>query len=583
MISRMLHRPMRRFALGVTLLVGMTSTADAQWSTTYEQFYLQASHNWRFRNNYQAADRLFNAFDYGHAILYETLWRFPEAPASRLEETEYDRLTTQILVKPPRIPLEEAAILIRYAQLAPEAKMMFDWAHILHRQIYDVLADERMDQAAKDAEVARLIRYYKSRPDLAFSSKAKSMALMQEQPYSLAFRQKYPKFNGLIWAYHWLQMGLYEPLLVGRTVQERHAGIRATVARFWQMLGDAPRTVPYQMPMTVAIAPKFAEKYPEASIIFDNLHSMHDVVSDILANPSVPRNRKRAEILLAARRYRDDSSYVMTEAAWRTMSLHMGAENMGGVAVGFLPTLPTPSVTAGAVMQHDPVTGAMTKFLYGNATGGDHTAHGAATPGADPHAGHAAPPDTANAHPGHAAADSTKSVRHTAADVAFMQGMIGHHAQALQMAALVAARTENPSLRLLAERIDVSQRDEIAAMARWLTARGLTVPDTAAAHGAQATHHASGGDHGTMPGMLSTMQLDSLTAARGPLFDRLFLQYMIQHHEGALTMVATLLATPGAARETVTSQFATEVDVDQRSEIRRMQALLATISATRRR
>ena len=78
---------------------------------------------------------------------------------------------------------------------------------------------------------------------------------MQEQPYSLAFRQKYPKFNGLIWGYHWFQVGLYEPLLTGKTPVEREAGVRATVARFFQMLNDPPRTLPYQMPMTAAVSP----------------------------------------------------------------------------------------------------------------------------------------------------------------------------------------------------------------------------------------------------------------------------------------------------------------------------------------
>ena len=94
--------------------------------TTHEQFYLQAPHNWVFRNNYQGADRLFNAFDYGHAILYEKLWTRPDAPASLLEEQEYDFLTKKVLVRPPRVPLEEAAIEIRYARLAPEAKQMFE-------------------------------------------------------------------------------------------------------------------------------------------------------------------------------------------------------------------------------------------------------------------------------------------------------------------------------------------------------------------------------------------------------------------------------------------------------------------------
>jgi hypothetical protein len=388
------------------------AVARAQWVTTYEQFYLQAPHNWSFRNQYAHADRLFNAFDYGHAILYEVLWTKPGAPAAELEEKQYDFLTKKVLVRPPRVPLEEGAIEIRYAQLAPEAKAMFEWAHILHRQIYDVLADERLSDARKDSEVERLLAYYRSRPDLAFSSRPKTMELMQEQPYSLAFRQKYPKFNGLIWGYHWLQMGLYEPLVVGRTAAERQAGVRATVSRFWQMLESPPRSMPHQMPMTVAVAPRFAERFPEAAIIFDNLHSMHDVISDILANAEVPRNRKRAEIIRAANLYRDDTSYVMPVAAWRTMSIEMGAENMGGPAVGFQPELPTPTVTYGAVMQHDTQTGRMTGMKVGEMTGahGDHAAHGA-TPDTGRHQAmqHDSMQHDMAAHAGHdsPAADST--------------------------------------------------------------------------------------------------------------------------------------------------------------------------------
>lgn len=397
------HGVTRVIALALLVAALTPFALYAQWSTTYEQFYLQARHNWQFRHRHQAADRLFNAFDFGHAILYETLWTKPDAPASELEEKWYNRLTREILVHPPRVPLEEAAIEIAYAKLAPEAKVMFDWAHILHRQIYDVWADERLSPEQKDVEVARLVAYYRTRPDLAFSSKPKSMVLMQEQPYSLAFRQKYPKFNALIWAYHWLQIGLYEPLLVNTTSDARQAGVRATVARFWQMLEDPPRTMPYVMPMTAAVAPTFAARYPEAAAIFDNLHSMHDVVSDILANPRVPRDRKRHELMLAARRFRDDTSHVMTVEAWRTMAQHMGVENMGGPATNFLPELPMPTVTYGAVMTHDERTGEMTGFKFGSATGGAHAgmqpgvgARDTARAGRADHAamGHAAPKDT---------------------------------------------------------------------------------------------------------------------------------------------------------------------------------------------
>ncbi|AHG92637.1 hypothetical protein J421_5102 (plasmid) [Gemmatirosa kalamazoonensis] len=303
-----------------------------------------------------------------------------------------------MLIRPPRVPLAEQAIEVEYAKLAPEAKAMFDWAHILHRQLYDVLADERLDDAAKDREVARLLAYYRTRPDLAFSSKPKSMVLMQEQPYSLAFRKTYPKFNGLIWAYHWMQIGLYEPLVVGRGSAERQAGVRATVARFWQMLADPPRTLPYQMPMTAAVAPTFATRYPEAAIIFDNLHSMHDVVSDILANPAVPRRAKRAEILLAARRFRDDTTLVMASVdAWRTMAREMGIENMGGPAVGFMSQLPTPTVTYGAVMHHDDRTGHMVSMPYGEMTDMRGMRHGA-EPGDSAH--RAVSPDSMPPMPG---------------------------------------------------------------------------------------------------------------------------------------------------------------------------------------
>jgi hypothetical protein len=366
----------------VTLAAAAPSMLRAQWVTTFETFYLQAPHNWTFRNFYPHADRLFNAFDYGHAILYETLLTKPTAPPTELEERIYNHLTGKVLVSPPRVPLEEAAIEPMYARLAPEAKVMFDWAHILHRQIYDVLADERISDSDKTAEVQRLIAYYKTRPDVAFSSQPKSMELMQEQPYSLAFRQTYPKFNGLIWGYHWLQVGLYEPLLVGTTAAARQSGVRATVARFWQMLENPETSLPYQMPMTAAVAPQFAARFPEAAIIFDNLHSMHDVVSDILANPLVPRSAKRSEIMRAARLYRDDTSYVMTVPGWLGMSKAMGVENMGGPSVGFATALPTPSVTKGAVMQHDPATGAMTGMKVGQMVGPSHEGH----------EGHGAPP-----------------------------------------------------------------------------------------------------------------------------------------------------------------------------------------------
>jgi len=161
------------------------------------------------------------------------------------------------------------------------------------------------------------------------------------------------------------------------------------------------------------------------------------------------------------------------------------------------------------------------------------------------------------------------------ADVAFMRGMIAHHGQALEMAALVPARTGREDMRLLARRIDISQQGEMAMMRHWLADRGQ---DTAAAM--QHDMHAgmsgmSGMQHSmTMPGMLTPEEMARLAAATGPEFERLFLEGMIRHHQGALVMVEQLLASPGAAQDPETFRFASDVDADQRAEIARMQALL---------
>jgi hypothetical protein len=123
------------------------------------------------------------------------------------------------------------------------------------------------------------------------------------------------------------------------------------------MIEQPPTWMPRVMPMTPAVAPLFTARYPEAAIIFDNLHSMHDVISDVLANPSVGRDQKRAEILKAANRYRDNSSFLTTQEEWREMAAMMGVENMGGPAVGFLAAFPTPTVERGAVMGHESMAG----------------------------------------------------------------------------------------------------------------------------------------------------------------------------------------------------------------------------------
>ncbi len=158
-----------------------------------------------------------------------------------------------------------------------------------------------------------------------------------------------------------------------------------------------------------------------------------------------------------------------------------------------------------------------------------------------------------------------KGALYTEADVRFMQGMIAHHAQAIYMSRLAASHKATPRLLKLATKIDQSQIAEIRLMQEWLRANGQTAPDT------------SSWRTMTMPGMLTMEQIRQLDAARGTDFDRAYLRYMIQHHQGALQMVADLLATPRAAQDVDVSVFANDVVVVQTAEIDTMQQMLADL------
>jgi len=332
-VNKHRRRLSERFRLGALAAIAFSFAGCAGGiASSYDQTFLSANHNWAFRNEFAGVDALFNAFDYGHARLYETLWRDPAAARSVLDESEFRFITNRLLRDPPRVALDEGAIAPQWEKLAPEVAAMFDWAHMLHRQIYDVWTDDRIRAPDKDAQVARLIDYYKSRRGLAFSSKPKNMNLMEGQPYSLSFRNRFPTYNGLIWSYHWLQMTLYEALLASRNSTQRRQNVDAVVARFWSLIDSSSANLPTEMPLSPQIAPTFSDRYPEAAIIFDNLHSLHDVVSDILADGRIPRGEKRRRILDAAARYRDDTSSVVTLDDWRSMARAMGLEKMGGPA-----------------------------------------------------------------------------------------------------------------------------------------------------------------------------------------------------------------------------------------------------------
>jgi uncharacterized protein (DUF305 family) len=170
-------------------------------------------------------------------------------------------------------------------------------------------------------------------------------------------------------------------------------------------------------------------------------------------------------------------------------------------------------------------------------------------------------------------------LRVSADDVRFMSAMIHHHAQALEMARMAPTHTTDRSIRTLAARIHNAQADEIALMQRWLRERGRPVPELHEM-GGRLMVHGPGHDHGAMmPGMLTDEQLARLDGARGPAFDRLFLELMIEHHRGAVSMVRELFATDGAAQDEVVFRFASDAQVDQLTEVRRMESMLSALPA----
>jgi uncharacterized protein (DUF305 family) len=203
------------------------------------------------------------------------------------------------------------------------------------------------------------------------------------------------------------------------------------------------------------------------------------------------------------------------------------------------------------------------------------TAACSSAPKAGGEGGHAPAPSNAEVEALYRARMDSARMRFTEADVHFMTGMIGHHAQAILMSKLVPTHGASPSIQTLAARIINAQNDEIAAMSLWLRDRRQPVPEVHI-DGLELMVH--GAEHAThMPGMLTAEQLKQLDQARGTEFDRLLLTYMIQHHRGAITMVHDLFGSDGAGQDEQVFKLASDIQVDQVTEVARMERMLAAM------
>jgi hypothetical protein len=253
-----------------------------------------------------------NAIAVGHAFAYEDI---VTGKAKDLETKTYEKINW-VLKNPPKFMPDEGNISPTFGRKYGVLEQVFEWAHIFHAQTVDVLASTKLTNEEKEAEIAKLYQFYLTKVPYAITGLPMNMGYLDSQAYSKAFRQKYPKVNGLFWGYHWLQGSMYD-LLYEKTLEEQKQAYKQVGKQYHTK--ELYRTDRAFMPMFAELSPKFAKRFPEISNTFDNLHMLHDMVNDILASDWLTPQQKDEQI---------------TRAIWLVMAAnHQGMEagkNYGG-------------------------------------------------------------------------------------------------------------------------------------------------------------------------------------------------------------------------------------------------------------
>ncbi len=280
-------------AVVVTLFVAFVwaipSFAGPVWYPSPPEAY-------KFGELYPEAQKLLYAFDYGHALVYERLL----LNRGKIKDPEaFEKMIMKeimpILKNPPDTKSDESDIAPVYVHTFPLIVDLFDWSHLLHQYVLDVLAVSKDRGPKMVKRINELFVNYKSFKPIAITDVCKTMLFMDGHDFSKAFRRKFPRFNLLIWSYHWFQIRLYEALLKP-TRAERDTAVEETVKAFWALISDLPDSADFDMmPMTADEAPSFAHLFSTIPAAFDNNHMLHDVVSDLLASEKVPDVSLRSE------------------------------------------------------------------------------------------------------------------------------------------------------------------------------------------------------------------------------------------------------------------------------------------------
>jgi hypothetical protein len=276
-------------------LAALLLAAGAAFSAAYPQ-WIRRDERWPPRGPWNRAlarelpdlYREFNGIDYGHARLAETLIRTQDPEVverARLDVLEFIRSS-------PRVAPDEDQIAPAFARMAWEAQRAFDGAHAFHRSLYDLFASDGSGE--KERIYRFLLEDYLAGPDAITPHPLDHAGKLWSFPESKTFRDRFPGFNGQIWAYHWLQAAVYDVQLLGGAGRQREL-MPGIIARYHRLLEEPPAWE--FMPLMGEVAPGFSAKYPEAAAIFDNLHMLHDNLDDILSRPDLyqtPRARREA-------------------------------------------------------------------------------------------------------------------------------------------------------------------------------------------------------------------------------------------------------------------------------------------------
>jgi hypothetical protein len=285
------------------VLLSCGSLVSCQFELRDKRFYYRALWNFSLREDLAELDSEFNGVDFGHSNLYENLLLTGGQDVPAIEERARKETLAFIATKPRLNPNEEA-IAPTYMKLAWRAQNTFDEAHALHRATYDIMVSNEAD---KDGEIRKAMAHYQASA-YAITAKRLDHRRLDLLPYSKTFRYRFPLFNATIWSYHYLQVAVYDPLQAARDLDAKKQAVRPILTTYHDYL-DRPPVQWTFMPLTADLSPMFAARYPDVANIFDNLHMLHDNISDILASDQLPTwEAKRAEI------YRIVDAYYLASA-----------------------------------------------------------------------------------------------------------------------------------------------------------------------------------------------------------------------------------------------------------------------------